>query len=874
VVSESGSGAEATTTTRQFGYDLAGRITSVNAPYGTENFVYNDRGELYAYSHPSLAGDGDATYVNQYDALGRPTVRSGAAGTTSFGYDTAGAVTTATDSLTGTTRGYSYDSVGRLSKETDTAAGGAVAASYTFGYDSLDRPLTETGYDGTGTQTGSIGYGWDANGNLTSTSGTGKLAGQTARSYRYDADNRLISAVSQGTETDYGWDGAGNRTSVTTAALSGSTKTVTNIATARYDQRNRLIGADSQQVSASYQWTARGTLAAATSTALPEGSPITVTTKSDAFDQLVNDGSSTNMYDALGRLVLSNYQNIEYDGLGREPVSDGQWLYARDLAENPVGAKSPAGQTSSLLTNVHGDVIGAADPATGAGRGTQSFGPFGEPLARSAGLSPLGFQGGWTAASGKVGARSRWYDPTVGGFLASDSAPGPIGSAASANLYGYGAANPTSRVDPTGHDFLGLGSVLDDVSTEFDSIVSNLGDVAERGSQIISEYARAGVGAVEDVAGAVADAAPEVAEAVGEGLVEAGIDIAAGAACVVGCLEALVVGAVIVVVVAGVYYAMQVNADGSLSSEGTTTSPGTPPAGQVDPVGKPDPKPDPPTSPKPQIATRTTVSRWTDTSTWYDDTYLYTRTDKYVRTTTTTYVNGVQSGAPSVTLDHTWTVVWQLLIDTSNPIPTPVPVAGPAQQPIDDQGNADPHGTCGAGGTPATCVGGASGQPGPSPVPQTEAKGGKGGNGGKYNPPVNRGSCDDDPSQGGTIAGDPLSIFTDAVRGAAGQKGVQFASEYTSPSGATYYCTNKRFMDLPDGLREILDQAGLTTRGCAEIACLVEAFDAEGPAGIRGGSMRTNQVFSQSAGRAAEHGLPGTPCGFCQEVLTFLDIAH
>ncbi|MEK2490239.1 RHS repeat-associated core domain-containing protein [Kitasatospora purpeofusca] len=716
-----GSGAEATTQGRHFGYDLAGRLTSIDAIYGTENFAYNDRGLLLGYSHPSFAGDGDAVYVNQYDALGRLTVRSGVAGTTAFGYDNAGAVTTATDSLTGTTRGYTYDQAGRMTGQTDTTAAGAVATRYSFGYDGLDRPLTESAFDPAGNQTGRISYGWDANGNLTSTSGSGKLVGQSDRTYRYDAANRLISTTEQGTRTDYGWDAAGNRTSATVSTLVGGVRTGSVTTTAQYDQRNRLIRTDSQQTAASYQWQPRGTLAAVTTEALPEGDPVTVRTKSDAFDQLVDDGGTANTYDALGRIVLSNGRNVEYDGLGAEPVSDGQWLYARDLAERPTGAKSLAGQTSSLLTNVHGDVIGAADPGNGASRGTRSYGPFGEPRAGTAGLSPLGFQGGWTAASGKVGARSRWYDPTTGGFTAQDSAPGPVSDAASANLYGYGAANPTSRVDPDGH--FGV-SVL----STFEGIIAGLGDVAAAGAEII------------------AGASPEIAEAIGAGLLEAGIEAGAVAACVIGCLEALVVGAVVVVVVAGVYFAMQVSADGSLNPT-STVSPGAAPI-EVDPVtsgpvsidapvttpvrvpgpeaGPPLPPPTPPTPPtvrQPVATSTTSTNSWAETSSWYDDTYLYNRTDNYVRTTTRYYLDGVQTGEPSVRTDHSWVLTWQLLIDTSNPVVIETPVPGEAQKPVDGQGTARPDGTCGNGGAPTACAGEES-----APKPGDAGKGGKGRN--------------------------------------------------------------------------------------------------------------------------------------------------
>src|SRR5262249_44918643 len=63
-------------------------------------------------------------------------------------------------------------------------------------------------------------------------------------------------------------------------------------------------------------------------------------------------------------------------------------------------------------------------------------------------------------ATGKVWMAARWYDAASGRFLSRDALQPAIRSAADANLYGYGRANPLVNVDPSGSDVLGCPSWL------------------------------------------------------------------------------------------------------------------------------------------------------------------------------------------------------------------------------------------------------------------------------------------------------------------------------------------------------------------------------------------------------------------------------
>ena len=125
--------------------------------------------------------------------------------------------------------------------------------------------------------------------------------------------------------------------------------------------------------------------------------------------------------------------------------------------------------------------------------------------------------------------------------------------------------------------------------------------------------------------------------------------------------------------------------------------------------------------------------------------------------------------------------------------------------------------------------------------------------------------------RGGTMAAaaDPLIDLANTSR----RTGVRFASEYTSPSGSTYYDVNQSRALPQDHPLVATGHHG----GCAEFGCLLQAYEAEGLPGINGGSMRTVFVRSPKSnipdGPSTGHGAPATPCvGFCQPLLDFLGV--
>ena len=112
------------------------------------------------------------------------------------------------------------------------------------------------------------------------------------------------------------------------------------------------------------------------------------------------------------------------------------------------------------------------------------------------------------------------------------------------------------------------------------------------------------------------------------------------------------------------------------------------------------------------------------------------------------------------------------------------------------------------------------------------------------------------------------------------QTGPFYAAKYTSASGRTYFGYSGHDMTPePDGvvdslIRGITPEDGRYHAGCAETMCLIQAEAAEGPAGVRGGSMEVMKVRGLNSPPGGAHGTPATPCDLvCQPRLTQQGIA-
>ncbi|MCY0934721.1 LamG-like jellyroll fold domain-containing protein [Streptomyces sp. H34-S4] len=428
LITQSGTGAEATTVSRTYDYDADDQVTAV-AGTGTDKntFAYDDRGLLLSTAGPS----GASSFA--WNGDGAMTSRTDASGTSSFGYDTAGRLKTVNDAVTGSALTYGYN----VNSNVTSVDYGAGKAKRSYTYDALQRVTNDKLTSPTGTQLSSITYGWDENGNETSKTTAG-LAGSSANTYAYDWANRL-SSWNNGTTTEaYGYDGSGNRTRV-----GGDTYT--------YDARNRLTS----DGHSSYAYTTRGTMSSVTDEAGK-----TTSIKADAFNRVINEGDRTYAYDGLDRVLSASTPtsgplfSFQYSGTGNDVAADGMATYSRDADGSLLGIKT--GVSSVLaLTDLHTDVVGQFTATGEALTGSTTYSPFGKVVSTQGMVGQLGYQSGWTdPETAKVNMAARWYSPQTGQFNSRDTvAQSPLPSSVNANAYAYANGNPMTGVDPTGHWF-------------------------------------------------------------------------------------------------------------------------------------------------------------------------------------------------------------------------------------------------------------------------------------------------------------------------------------------------------------------------------------------------------------------------------------
>ena len=417
---QTGSGAEAATADRVFGYDTDGRMTSASAPGGTNTFTYDDRDALRTTTGPS----GAAAFA--YNPDGKPTARTDAAGTTSYTYDTAGRLGTVANTAAALSASFSYNALSQ-----PTAIRYAGGNTRTFEYDDFRRLSRDQLHTPAGAEVAAIDYGYDAGGNLTDKTTTG-FGGTTENSYTYDLAGRLASWNNGVTTVAYAYDAAGNRTRIGNRTLT-------------YDARDQLM---SSSDGTQYSYTARGTLAQTVN-----GSTTTVT-RADAFGQIVsqqaaNGQTQTYGYDALGRAMRAGFS---YSGLGNTLASDGASTYVRDPSDDLFGNVT-GGTARYSWTDQHTDQVAQFTGAGATLTGSTAYDPLGKVLLNSSMSGSLGYQQEWTDSStGRVNMRARWYNPDTGQFDSRDSVSNsPLPNPVAANRFAYADNSPLLATDPTGH---------------------------------------------------------------------------------------------------------------------------------------------------------------------------------------------------------------------------------------------------------------------------------------------------------------------------------------------------------------------------------------------------------------------------------------
>ena len=278
-------------------------------------------------------------------------------------------------------------------------AGGSPAeslSSVTYAYDHLGRLVSD----------GGVAYAHDAAGNRTA-----RNDGAATTSYALGAGDRLASWTGDSGGGTYAYDAAGNVT---------------------------RIGRDGRPT-LDLAWNGRYQLVSvSTNGAFAEGY---------AYDALGRRVSTTTAEGTVRHVYDDRWQVVADIGAQGDVIASYVWGEGIDsLLAVKVG-----GESYYPLADIQGTVWGYADAANNiVARWT--YDAWGNVLDEEVSVPALAtlryrFQGReWSAATGLVNFRMRWYDPETGRWLSKD----PIGLSGGLNLYCFCMDAPILYVDPTG----------------------------------------------------------------------------------------------------------------------------------------------------------------------------------------------------------------------------------------------------------------------------------------------------------------------------------------------------------------------------------------------------------------------------------------
>lgn len=224
------SSTDANGRTTSFDYDAASQLTSTTDAAGrVATDSYDPAGRLIGIEY-SDASTPSLSY--SYDAAGRRLSMGDGTGTTVYGYDPAGQLTSASNPVSGAV-GYDYDGLGRVSAI--TYPDGRVVSR---GYDSANRLIAES--DGSGNATN---FSYDADGNLVAIDYPNGVVQQQV----FDPADRMTSTSINDRKSNvldsfaYQVNPLGLATSVSASGASGPTPTTQSYS---YDPLSHLTGVD------------------------------------------------------------------------------------------------------------------------------------------------------------------------------------------------------------------------------------------------------------------------------------------------------------------------------------------------------------------------------------------------------------------------------------------------------------------------------------------------------------------------------------------------------------------------------------------------------------------------------------------------------
>jgi RHS repeat-associated protein len=466
-----------------FTYDSLGRVitrktwdksTGTDLLKFTKNLVWNADG-----SQASVA-EGATTLNYTYDTFGRPSqFKNGSTQLTAWTYTpSTSTVATRTDGPAGTgnTTSFGYDWARRTTSITATAgtfsSTGTVNRTYrldgalatqafpssiieTLSYDAVKRPI------GIGLgSAGSISQTFDRGARVTSEGRTLNGSGDAwvgTQSFFYDNLSRLGASSGPSTNSRaYQYDLDGNRASRTN---NGVTTTFT------YDRTDEAIN---QNGSPLFTYDRFGNV-----TRAPDVSGATSSYGFDEANRLTGitpptGGAVSITIDPLDRHASRLVGGLTTDTYGYLGPTQTAWQTGNatttsTLLDNDgsrLAIKTGSGSVAWLIFDLHGSVIGLCTAGTSMMSDAYRYDGYGERMAASGvSLNPWQYRGllnigsdSLTWALLDMGARD--YAPHLGMFTQWDAVQGSAANPLSMNRYLYALANPSTLVDPDGHQAL------------------------------------------------------------------------------------------------------------------------------------------------------------------------------------------------------------------------------------------------------------------------------------------------------------------------------------------------------------------------------------------------------------------------------------
>ncbi|MGH9920642.1 MAG: hypothetical protein ACRD6W_17455, partial [Nitrososphaerales archaeon] len=217
LVSQKTTGTDQPTESLDYAYDSAGNRISMTGPDGTTDYAYGPLGQLSTETDPA-GGVFKFTYnaADELTSLDRPNDVD-----TTIGYDADGNLARI-ESLLGSEPvqdlSYSYDADGQRVSQTNSSG------TTTYGYDSVGQLTSVKPPSGS-----ALGYGYDADGNPMATpadplgsltyNADDELVSGPDENYSYDASGDLVksSDTANGSTVSYTWSVPGQLTSVATS---------------------------------------------------------------------------------------------------------------------------------------------------------------------------------------------------------------------------------------------------------------------------------------------------------------------------------------------------------------------------------------------------------------------------------------------------------------------------------------------------------------------------------------------------------------------------------------------------------------------------------------------------------------------------------